>query len=384
MSALLNQGGFGCVYYPGINCSGKSSKSKNTITKLQKRDFTSENEFKIGKIITSIKNYKQFFSPATEMCSVNLAKISKKILGKCEVIKDDTEDVILMDFPYVENSDFIQILKLDKRNVITELFNTYLLLLDGIEQLNNKNIVHFDLKLENILFESKTNKPIIIDFGISLYIPEINFKNASDYFYTYSPEYYVWPIEVHTLSFLLNETNMTLTELDVKKISKDYVKYNKATQYFSDDFKDRYETLCNEILFQYVDMKREDVFKKIISYHHTWDIYSLAVIFINIVTKLIEIDNDNDNVAKPNEIIIKYIEIILLSMSPDPEKRLSISECREKFNNIFYINEKVEQYIKLINLININKTAIKILRDDMKHLKNLKIKSINNKNNKNK
>lgn len=374
MSALLNQGGFGCVYYPGINCSGNLSKSKNIITKLQRQDFSSKNEFKIGKIITTIKNYQQFFSPATGMCKVNLAKISKKILGKCEVIRDDTDNVVLMDFPYIKNTEFIKILSLNKKNLITELFSMYTILLDAIELLNRKNIVHFDLKLENILFESITNVPIIIDFGISLYIPEINFENAHEYFYTYSPDYYVWPIEVHVLSFLLNETNMTLTELDIKKISNQYVSNNTILHSFSDQFRERYENMCNEILIQYVGMKRELVFEKIISYHNTWDAYSLAII-INIIIKLIESAINNKEYIRPTDMLLRFIESTLLSISPDPQKRPSINESRDKFSKIFYNDENIENYIEIINIMNIDKHTIKKLRDDMNHLYTLKLKN---------
>ena len=44
---LLGQGSYGCVYYPGISCSGKMNKKK-TVTKLQEISFYSVNEINIG------------------------------------------------------------------------------------------------------------------------------------------------------------------------------------------------------------------------------------------------------------------------------------------------------------------------------------------------
>ena len=36
MSKLINQGGFGCIFYPGFNCKGEyTEKQKNSVTKLQ-------------------------------------------------------------------------------------------------------------------------------------------------------------------------------------------------------------------------------------------------------------------------------------------------------------------------------------------------------------
>ena len=49
MSKLLSQGGFGCVYYPGLKCSDKTDVSKKMVTKLQRDDFNAENEAYIGK-----------------------------------------------------------------------------------------------------------------------------------------------------------------------------------------------------------------------------------------------------------------------------------------------------------------------------------------------
>ena len=35
MSKLLSQGGFGCVFYPGVKCDGTSNPDKKVVTKIQ-------------------------------------------------------------------------------------------------------------------------------------------------------------------------------------------------------------------------------------------------------------------------------------------------------------------------------------------------------------
>ena len=50
MSKLLSQGGFGCVYHPGINCDGGTEKDQNIVTKLQQMDFNAQNEIDIGTV----------------------------------------------------------------------------------------------------------------------------------------------------------------------------------------------------------------------------------------------------------------------------------------------------------------------------------------------
>ena len=49
--SLLSQGGYGCVFHPEINCKGKETTNKKYISKIQKNDFSAENEISIGKHI---------------------------------------------------------------------------------------------------------------------------------------------------------------------------------------------------------------------------------------------------------------------------------------------------------------------------------------------
>ena len=77
MSKLLSQGAFGCVYYPGIRCDGKTDSRKNVVTKLQKRDFNADNEIKIGKLVRKIPNYRMFYLPVIKSCPVSLREVDK-------------------------------------------------------------------------------------------------------------------------------------------------------------------------------------------------------------------------------------------------------------------------------------------------------------------
>ena len=104
MSKLLSQGGFGCVFYPGINCNGSSSKDPTIATKVQKRDFNSQNEANIGEIITKISGYDMFFLPVIDECSVNIRQASNKSLQKCEVIQDLDEEYVAMDIPFIKQT----------------------------------------------------------------------------------------------------------------------------------------------------------------------------------------------------------------------------------------------------------------------------------------
>ena len=60
MAKLLNQGAYGCVYYPGFTCKGNIEKSKKFVTKIEIFDKTSKNELEISRTVRTIKNYNKW------------------------------------------------------------------------------------------------------------------------------------------------------------------------------------------------------------------------------------------------------------------------------------------------------------------------------------
>ena len=72
---------------------------------------------------------------------------------------------------------------------------------------------------DKTLYLTKKSKSIIIDFGLSLPMEHVKNTNLYDYFYVYAPEYYVWPLEVHYINFLLHVSENP-TEDDLKDMVK--------------------------------------------------------------------------------------------------------------------------------------------------------------------
>jgi len=74
-----------------------------------------------------------------------------------------------------------------------------------------------------------------------------------------------------------------------------------------------------------------------------------------------------------NSLIILFSQILATYINPDPSKRLSINETREKFNEIFYVDENVKDYIELVENFDydVNLTTKKI-NEDLKQLNKTK------------
>ena len=284
MSKLLSEGGFGCVYYPGIQCDGKKDSRKNVVTKLQKEDFNANNEIEMGKIIMKLPNYRLFFLPVVSSCQVNIHDMDSSVVNECHVVaKGEKVPIVLMTIPYISNEPFFSLListTMGKKQVILTITETYSYLLSAIQYLIDMQIVHFDIKGDNILYNKITADPQVIDFGISLPIEQLNPDNWAKYFYVYAPEYYLWPLEVHVIGYLLHVVDGTLSEEDIVRIASEYEKHNKGLDIFSKEFREKYKKLSEEVLKKYVGMPRDKVIKKLIAQYTTWDNYSLSVMYL--------------------------------------------------------------------------------------------------------
>uniref|UniRef100_A0A6C0IN48 Protein kinase domain-containing protein n=1 Tax=viral metagenome TaxID=1070528 RepID=A0A6C0IN48_9ZZZZ len=353
MSKLLSQGGFGCIYYPGIKCSGKPQDNKNIVTKLQKNDESSDNEIDIGQVIMSIQNYKMYFLPVINSCPVNLRSIDKKILKDCRVIdKDkDKDKYILMEIPYVANKSFYTILidmYASKKHIIVGLIETYTYLLEAIGILLSKQIVHFDIKSENILYNQNTHLPLILDFGVSIQMDmvlQMDKMNIKKYFYTYSPDYYIWALEIHVINYLLHEMvkEQDFRETDVKNICAEYVKHNKGLINFSQDFKRDYLRACETYLLTYVGREKAKIIQTLLVYYPTWDNYSLSVLYLKTLSFMFP------HGFHKNTLIIYFSQMLLYNIHPDPTKRYSLEETKKKFGEIFFMEEHIDNYMDLID-----------------------------------
>ena len=351
MSKILSQGGYGCVYYPGINCQGHTSTNKKVVTKLQKNDSAAQNEIEIGRTLSDITNFTSYFTPITKSCEIGLNKIDNEILKKCKVIKSPNDlNYILMELPYIRGSEFFEfITKLSsKREILFNLIETYQYLLNSLVLLIENNIVHFDLKSQNILYNKDTRLPLIIDFGISIHMNELNSSNLQKKFYTHAPSYSIWPIEVHIISYILHQTNSQIIISEIVDIIDKYMHDNEIFQIFSDKFKDDYKNAAVRFFQQYVGLSNDTIINELMRFSKTWDNYALSALYIKILG-LIFSKGFNDS-----KIIIAFSQLLLYNISFDPNKRKTIQETQYSFRRIFFLEEDSSSFFSLIKQFDYN------------------------------
>jgi hypothetical protein len=200
----------------------------------------------------------------------------------------------------------------------------------------------------------KTDTPIIIDFGLSIPIGKHS-KHSSDnkhssdafwttYFYKYSPEYYVWPLEAHFINYLQNAPR--LSRDDVTSICETFVSANAALRIFSTEFRARYLQACIAHYEQWIGVERDAVRNALLKAWPTWDNYSLSIAYLQFFGFISETGFTN------NHLIIQYVQLLLMNVHPDPARRKTVGDTKRAFTDLFYMNERVETYDSLVENFN--------------------------------
>ena len=368
---LVSQGAYGCLYHPGMECSGKPMDDLRYATKLVVQDEVAENEVAVGNIVKGIVNYGVNFVPVIDTCVVNLEKVkNKRALNQCDIVpkrnkkanNDDSaaarKKFVLMKMPYIDSLHFYEYVNAmgdNKKKIISCIFDTYSYLIESIERLGEHEVVHYDLKMQNILVNLKTDTPIIIDFGLSIPVGALKNDNAwAAHFYKYSPDYYVWPLEAHVINFMQhNAASAAMTHDDVVHICEAFVNSNAGLRIFSKGFRARYLKACIEQYEPWVGVARDAVRVALLKGWATWDNYSLSIEYLQILGFI------TGGGATHNRLIVQYVELLLQNVHPDPARRKTVEETKRAFTDMFYMNEKVEMYDVLVENFNANAFAQK-------------------------
>ena len=173
----------------------------------------------------------------------------------------DTETLILMDYVPSDLKKFF-IANKNEPKVMNEKFfkNIAHQIISGVNHLHSQQIIHRDLKLENILYDEKNNIAKIGDFGLSRifdYCLESQYTDVGTYPYKppeillglkkYTTAFDIWSIgcllvQICTLSLLFGDfpnSNLIINLPENKGFGLiEYIKQNKKFDFENDNFYD--------------------------------------------------------------------------------------------------------------------------------------------------
>lgn len=360
MSKLIDQGGFGCIFYPGIECNGNTSKNPKYVSKLHKKSYHTVNEYNIGKKVSSIPLYQYYFAPVVNMCNIDIAKIDKRERDMCRVITREKTNskFVMMKLPYIKNISLINYItdpSIEKKEIIAYLFDSYNFLLHSLTMLNANGIIHFDFKTPNILIESKTKTPIIIDFGLSIPVDKLNPTTYNKYFYAYNASYYVWPVDLHIINYVTN-VNTILTYDELVLLVNTSISSNPALHLYSRDFIKKLREITIKTYEKYTKMNATDIINDLIKNHNTWDNYALSIMFLCLIRFI------SFNGFVKNILVEEFSKILLLNIHPNCQKRLSFHETKKRYDKIFASNVPIKLYKSILDNLNKKSFVEKVIK----------------------
>ena len=372
-SKVINQGGFGCIFYPSLPCKkeqSKKDKDKEYISKLVERNFSSKNEIEVGEIVKKIPFYSLYYVPVLENCAANISKVSEKEIKKCNIIdkEEDRVKYILLKMKYVKNIKFTEYLLTNKskKHVLNIIFDTYSYFLFSLEQLMRYEVVHFDFKWDNAVIDLKTELPVVLDFGISIPIrillevdkgekreggeldkngnnnKEDEYEVFRNYFYTYFPKYSLWPPEVHALCYVLHE-HSRITPESLQQLIDECVDSNTAFTIFSPEFMEKYKKLCFQTMEHLIDKPRKYVIHECLKFWSTWDNYALSISYFQIIQFI------SSSGFTSNAFLLSFSKILLKNVHPDPSRRSNYTTTRYEYKSIFYQETSIRDFELLVD-----------------------------------
>ena len=255
------------------------------------------------------------------------------------------------------------------------MLNNFSYLLTALTLLNKHKIIHNDLHVNNILVNLKTNKPVIIDFGLSFLINNcyklnnttIDFYYLKKFIFDFRVDHYHVNIEKRFLCFFVYnvsdefysviDTNDAVNVLTKNIIdifindAYDTIANNEEIRaFFSNDELSEYKKALQQFYYQFYNKTDYPTYTSIIKYLLDFvyaynDLYSLTIdlLYIYYNSRFFletSVTNDNENLIIILEFFIQLYKKVLY---PNPYMRLKINEVYNIY--MFIIN-----YIKTVEI----------------------------------
>jgi serine/threonine protein kinase len=373
----LGQGSFGCVVYPGIACKNEKKYKISTASKIvaiNDKDDLNEirEEIRINKILRSIDPTNKYFITFVDDCK--MSQINPNTLSsrdnlslqyfngnigkhsKCIVNKNKVNYNLVM--PYAGNNLFDILYKNTltyKQNVLASKIKIIIKhLLTGIKLLHRQQIIHQDIKPDNITFDiDMVNKRLqcgIIDFGLAYDIKKMGANDDMFSLYTGTTGY--MPPEIYLVHIMYSQgihkiQDPTIKNKIIKKFESDLY---ETDMYYKEEgigvygVSSKKKSGTKNTIFNFLNPSREN--NKFFKSKELYELYDTYADLINRNKLLLEYFKPLSGVIYKHDILSlgitfnqMYIalkindtllyDLIKKMISVNPFKRLSITDCLE-------------------------------------------------------
>lgn len=253
---VIGEGSYGCVHKPSLLCDKHTNEKYDYQHKISKLMSPEEaaHEFAEYKIISKIDKNGDFFIGNPIQCKPDKSTENIVAISKCEegdeFIKNINDEMLLVMTDGGVNLETFskEIKKMKKSDKTTAFIIRFFVearrVFYACETLHENNIVHYDLKPQNIVYNKQNNRMNLIDFGFTTYKKNIisESKKSKNWLSSY---HWSYPMEINFYNY-----NKYLEFSNLDKKGKE-VYYDSICKYFKNGTNNK-ATLSMRVFFSYV------------------------------------------------------------------------------------------------------------------------------------
>ena len=165
------EGAYGCVFNPAVKQCSKSKSSIPTVTKVFKYKWAAHEEYNATELVKRLDPHGIFTIRAFGSCPVSRDKFAEAEMTKCTIL-ENVKAKRLHQIVYEYGGVTLDRVSWD------DIWDKFGALFYGIEALQNAGMAHMDIKEANTVYDAKTGKLALIDFGLCRSLNHVFTKNT--------------------------------------------------------------------------------------------------------------------------------------------------------------------------------------------------------------
>lgn len=213
---VIGEGAYGCIIKPSLKCKDKRISYKNKVSKIAVSKET-QSELDEYNFISDIDKQKKYHLGKPTRCKIKKTKKALKAISKCSRLKEkylknkslkkefSRFEQLIMEYGGISLTKYIkelQLLPISKKNrsLVRKLWFKMKNLFDGILLFQKNDILHFDIKNQNIVYNLKKKVVKFIDFGHMSHISNIMKKGRESDYWLFDSAHWNYPLEIQYLN----------------------------------------------------------------------------------------------------------------------------------------------------------------------------------------
>lgn len=327
---LIDQGTYGCVFDPPLLCK-KKQFTKGKIGKITKQD-NEERERHAFEILSNIKEAKRYFILAETVCTPKvLDNQVEKDIDKCRFLKREGPGALKQIAMNFGGKDLGSVNWLSENTI--SFFTLMRNLLEAGSLMVLHGFVHFDLSRGNVVVD-KNNIPRIIDFGESFSKKEISLQSILERWKVLDLNYSIEPPEITFLTAIDEQHYNYSFEEALLNVMPQKGILKTIEKILGIPIRNQIINLGNFFKNSQA-FKQKDIVKIWNLYYPGFDSWSIGVILIEILSKLIfsyEFIESSEWKLKKRVVV----DILRKMLNSNPKERI---DCVEALSMLDPVNQ---------------------------------------------